>query len=87
MLIYRGKINYSKYAVDEAYTLVLPNDWTSGAHAQAVWQWTVDAKGVQKPNVVYLNTIKQVALSDSSTAAASWTSDKAYYSFETSFSS
>ncbi|KAH8798404.1 hypothetical protein DL96DRAFT_1781505 [Flagelloscypha sp. PMI_526] len=87
MLVYRGKINWYEYAVDEPYTLVLPNDWTSGAPLQAIWQWTVDGQGVKKVNVVTVSTIKQVALSDTSTAASSWPSEAAYYTFETSFSS
>ncbi|EJF63184.1 hypothetical protein DICSQDRAFT_168065 [Dichomitus squalens LYAD-421 SS1] len=50
MFIYNGKFTYYRYALDETITFVFPVGFALNDPVNAYWQWTVDAKGNQKPN-------------------------------------
>jgi RES domain-containing protein len=45
MYAYFGKLDWFKYAVNEAFTIVFPGDFIVGAPVYGYWQWTKDDKG------------------------------------------
>ncbi|CAM1511899.1 Fc.00g094120.m01.CDS01 [Cosmosporella sp. VM-42] len=51
MFIYSGKLKWQGYGEDETFVIILPNGPVRvGDSAYLFFQWTVDAKGVKKPN-------------------------------------
>jgi hypothetical protein len=51
MRVYRGKLNWYNYAVNESCTFVFPGSFDVGQPVYALWQWTKDAAGTAKGNV------------------------------------
>jgi hypothetical protein len=51
MRVYRGKLNWSNFAVNETCSFVLPGTFDVGQPVYAIWQWTKDSEGNSKPNV------------------------------------
>ncbi|TBU44481.1 hypothetical protein BD309DRAFT_30343 [Dichomitus squalens] len=60
MFIYNGKFTYYRYALDETITFVFPVGFALNDPVNAYWQWTVDAKGNQKPNTPRSGIISSV---------------------------
>ena len=66
MLIYRGKLNWSNYALNEGFTLIFPeSEFKVGAPAIAAWQWAVNAQGAKKQNMFVKGVIDSVVISGS----------------------
>ncbi|KAF8252064.1 hypothetical protein K440DRAFT_646976 [Wilcoxina mikolae CBS 423.85] len=76
-LVYTGKLNWFRYAVDDMITVVVPSTLDQGERICAYWQWTVDFTGAEKSNY------DAVGFIDSSAEAGKITfhADK-YYSFD-----
>ena len=79
MLIYRGKINYDKYAVNEAFTLILPTTIAIGEPVFAGWRWTETNDGKTKINAFGTTIIDRVVMS--STKGFGFIYDS-YYNFD-----
>lgn len=51
MHVYLGKLAWSPYGVNETFTIILPHGPVRvGDPVYLFFQWTIDAKGVKKPN-------------------------------------
>ncbi|OAE21589.1 hypothetical protein AXG93_221s1080 [Marchantia polymorpha subsp. ruderalis] len=50
MLVYRGKINWLKSAVNETCTFVFPKGFAVGDPVYTAWQWTENSSGDPKAN-------------------------------------
>ena len=52
-LVYTGKLNWLKYALNQMITFVVPSasHYNTGDSALLYWQWDEDAEGVKKGNV------------------------------------
>lgn len=48
MKVYRGKLNWLNYAVNETCTFVFPKGFAVGDPVYAAWEWTKDASGRPK---------------------------------------
>jgi hypothetical protein len=80
MLIYRGKIDYSKYAVNEEFTLILPTTIAIGEPVFAAWQWTETEEGDAKINTFETNVIDRVVMS--SPKGFGFTYYNSFYTFD-----
>lgn len=77
MLIFRGKLNWYDYAVNEGVIVVIPIAMRVGDPIHMYWQWTKDAKGNKKINV-QVNDIIDTVLTP---GQFNYCSD-AYYKFQ-----
>lgn len=64
MYVYRGKLNWDGYAVNEALTIILPSNIDLGELVCVYWQWTTDDAGAQKKNESVVATINRVTRTD-----------------------
>ncbi|KAL1689438.1 hypothetical protein GGG16DRAFT_126442 [Schizophyllum commune] len=79
MYVYNGKLDWYDYAKNECITLVFPAGFALKDPVCAYWQWTADAKGVEKSNTYQLGAISSVTkTADEYRVAFSFE----YYSFE-----
>lgn len=80
MHIFTGKFTWFQYAKDESIVIAMPSVLEAGQPVWGFWQWTVDAKSVQKSNSFQHGKIKSVGAPD---AAGTRAIDFAfeYYSF------
>ncbi|TFK76111.1 hypothetical protein BDN72DRAFT_831549 [Pluteus cervinus] len=60
MFIFNGKLNWSKNAENECFTVVVPAGFALNDLISAHWQWTVDSKGRKQYNVSQLGVIDKV---------------------------
>ncbi|RUP48656.1 hypothetical protein BC936DRAFT_144228 [Jimgerdemannia flammicorona] len=60
MHVYTGKLNWYNYAVDEIFTIVVPNVFNYGEPILAYWQWTQDDSGTKKKNVSVVGKIDSI---------------------------
>lgn len=56
--LYFGKLTYLPYAKDELFIMILPRGMATNAPVFAFWQWTTDAKGIQKANTDSIDRIR-----------------------------
>ncbi|KAH7144206.1 hypothetical protein B0J13DRAFT_607620 [Dactylonectria estremocensis] len=81
MFVYSGKLKWLSYGVDETFVVVLPSGPVRvGDVAYSFTQWTVDSKGVKKPNWfqnLVVDKVTKTATGDDTFAFKSH-----YYSFE-----
>ncbi|KAH6873881.1 hypothetical protein B0T10DRAFT_553013 [Thelonectria olida] len=81
MFIYSGKLKWQKYAQDETFVIILPNGPVRvGDTAYFFSQWTVDSKGVTKPNWFQSLVINKVSKTPS--GDDTFTFAHHYYSWE-----
>ncbi|KAF0437535.1 hypothetical protein F8M41_004364 [Gigaspora margarita] len=82
MSIYRGKMNWYEYAINEEFTVT----FLYGAHPNdpinLYWQWTKDAKGDIKGNVLYQTTITSVTQTGIPGEVKFSCADNNYYKFD-----
>ncbi|EIM89411.1 uncharacterized protein STEHIDRAFT_40333, partial [Stereum hirsutum FP-91666 SS1] len=60
MLIYRGKLDWGSYAVNEGITIIFPNDIGLGYPVGACWQWTKTEDGQANSPEFQTGTIDSV---------------------------
>lgn len=85
MLIYRGKLDWFSYAVNEGFTMVPPEEWGYGGTIYCYWQWTELDDGSKKVNNPQTSTINGVSVADSGATTFSWTFG-GYYTLQTTIS-
>ena len=61
MYVYNGKLDWYDYAKNECITLVFPADFALKDPVCAYWQWTADAKGVEKSNTYQVSCSNTLA--------------------------
>ncbi|KAL1741919.1 hypothetical protein HDZ31DRAFT_66473 [Schizophyllum fasciatum] len=62
-----GKLNWLSYAVNDVFTLVVPNGVSNGAAVGLYWEWTKDAAGNLKKNKLVNSTFRTVSSSGGKT--------------------
>ena len=60
MFIFTGKFDWLQYSSNDTMTIVAPGVLDTDQPIWGFWQWTVDAKGVSKPNVVQIGKATSV---------------------------
>ena len=61
MYVYNGKLDWYDYAKNECITLVFPAGFALKDPVCAYWQWTADAKGVEKSNTYQVSCSNTLA--------------------------
>ncbi|KPM42498.1 hypothetical protein AK830_g4035 [Neonectria ditissima] len=81
MFVYSGKLKWFSYGKDETFVIILPNGPVRvGDAAYLFFQWTVDAKGVKKPNCFQNLVVDKV--SKTQDGNDTFTLSHHYYSWE-----
>ena len=62
--VYRGKLDWFNYAVKETIYFVFPGTFDVGETVYLITQWTVDAPGRTKPNLLYKGQIDTSNVTD-----------------------
>jgi len=60
MYVYRGKLNWGNFAVNDALTIIFPGAFGHGEPVYACWQWTKITTGATKVNVCAQGSINSV---------------------------
>lgn len=84
MLIYRGKLDWYQYAVNEAFTIIFPTKLELGEPAYAAWQWTLDGSGTAKVNCFSIGTVDTLTVT-AAERKLGFHHDR-YYRFDATFS-
>ena len=86
MLVYRGKLNWFNYALNEGFTLIFPDpEFKVGVPAIAAWQWTENAQGAKNQNMFVQGVIDSVVISGSGERQIFFHQNQ-YYRFQAIFS-
>jgi len=64
MFVYRGKLNYESYAVNEGITIVFSAGFGLGQPVSVIWQWTVDQNGIGNANASLNGIVDEVSLDE-----------------------
>ncbi|KAH7141020.1 hypothetical protein EDB81DRAFT_844013 [Dactylonectria macrodidyma] len=81
MFVYSGKLKWLSYGVDETFVIVLPNGPVRvGDAAYFFTQWTVDSKGVKKPN--WFQNLVVDKVTKTATGDDTFSFKSHYYTFE-----
>ncbi|KAN0092197.1 hypothetical protein V8E51_018044 [Hyaloscypha variabilis] len=87
MLIYRGKLNFGDYAVNEGITVMFPSGFQLGDLIYTFWQWTEMKDGRTKVKAFYNCVIDEATIISTGIKHLHFNnSDDTYYTFEASFS-
>ncbi|KAF8535219.1 hypothetical protein BDD12DRAFT_912923 [Trichophaea hybrida] len=60
MYVYRGKLNWSQFAVNDTLTIIFPGAFGHGEQVYAYWQWTKVVSGAKKVNECAEGTINSI---------------------------
>ncbi len=84
-VVYTGRLGqWFSYAKDETTTLVVPYGVAEGLFFGLYYQWTVDAKGVEKANAPINGVFQNVQYGADGSITAKF--DSGYYTFNFTFS-
>jgi hypothetical protein len=79
--VYTGKMNWSKYAVNEMATLIMPARISNSAAIELYHQWTVDNQGVKQKSGLIQASLRDCVTTELETKG---TFGPGYYTYEVS---
>jgi hypothetical protein len=60
--VYRGKLNWENYAVNEGITIVFSTGFSLGQAVSVFWQWTLNRDGISNANASSTGIIDEISL-------------------------